>query len=211
MKRYFILVLMILLLPNKVMAGCESGESLRIQKLVNNITTSYEYNKEVGAFTLTFTNLSDEFVIVDINEEQEYTANYELTIPNVKSGNHTYYIYTSKKNCFDSEVAVRNINLPYYNKFYDLDECKSINNKFCYKWLPNKLDYRTWKKNIDNYKSKKKAEEEKIAQQNKQTIVDKIRDVIIALYVDYYYIFLPITIFALVAIIYLKNKSEQLI
>ena len=212
MKRYLILLLL-LFLPITVKASCSDEDLVRLQKIANNVNVSYKFDDVTNRFVITFSNLRPELVITDIENNVDYRRSGDLSIDGAKAGNHTYYIYAYDKNCYDNEIGTKSINIPYYNEYYDDEECKDIKSyKYCSKWLPNEISYKTWYSNVTKYKkSIEKEIEEKEKTKNSKTIIDYIRNLFIDLYVDNYYIFLPITILALCAIIYLKNKSDQLI
>lgn len=212
MKKILLLVLMILFLPSNVKADCDNDEIIRLQKIANNINTNYEFNEITNKFKITFSNITDEVIIVDINNKKDYYSYGELEINNLDSGIYTYYIYARDKNCYENELTIKNINLPYYNQYYNSDDCKYIQDyQYCSKWLTKSISYDTWKNNVTKYKESIKAEEKKQDYQSKKTTIDKIKDIFTELYITHYYIFLPIIILSLCAIIYLKNKSDQLI
>lgn len=212
MKKY-LLVIFLLFLPTIVKAGCSDDDLIRLQRLTNNISVMYSYDKYKDNFTVTFTNVSSELVITDIDSNKDYKKSGELNIYDVKPGSHSYYIYVYDKNCYDNELGTKTINIPYYNKYYQNEECEGISNyKYCSRWLPNDISYKDWYSNVIKYKESIKKEQKSKEKENKnKTILDIIKELFVDLYVTYYYVFLPITILALCAIIYLKNKSEQLI
>lgn len=213
MKRYFILLFLLLLLPFKANAGCSDEELVILQKLANNINVSYEYDKTTNNFVVSFTNMRPELIITDIDNNKDYYYSGELRIKNVASGHHSYIIYAYDKNCYDDELGAKSVNLPYYNKYYLESDCNNISDyRYCSKWLPNAISYEEWHKNVTKYKdSIKKEEIEKKQNEKKETFLDILRGFMIDFYVEYYYVILPISILALSAIIYLKNKNDQLI
>lgn len=212
MKRMFFVMLIMLLLPINVLAGCSDEEIIRLQKMANNINTSYTYDETTKSFTLTFTNFNEELVISDISNKKDYLYRGELNINNLKSGKYNYYVYALDKNCYDNELGIKSVSLPFYNIYYNYDECKNIKNyRYCSKWLPNEIDYDTWKKKVTEYKNSIEKEEQKKIEEKKRTTIDRIRDFIVAMYVEHYYVFLPIIIISLCAIIYLKDKSDEII
>ena len=212
MKKLLLLILIAMIIPVNVKADCDNDEIIRLQKLANNINTNYEYDENTNKFKLTFTNLTSEMIIEDINNNRDYYDDVELVINNLDSGKYTYYVYARNKNCYESELKIKNIQLPYLNPYYASKDCELIPDyEYCSKWLPKSISYETWKTNIS-----KKIEELKKEEKSKQIIIkeslgDKIKKFITELYITHYYIFLPLVIVSLCAIIYLKNKSDQLI
>ena len=146
-------MLIILLLPINVLADCSDEELIRLQKLANNITTSYTYDETTKSFTLTFTNFNEELVITDIINNKDYLYRGELSINNLSSGKYNYYIYALDKSCYDNELSIKSVSLPYYNQYYTNKECDEIKNyRYCSKWLANEIDYNTWKNKVTEYK-----------------------------------------------------------
>lgn len=209
-KKIFIkmILLFLMIIPISVNGYCSEEDIVRISKLANNITTSTEYNEETNTFSLTFLNLTNEFVIYDENNNT-YSGDFELTINNIKSGNHRYSIY-DMNGCFSDEILTKHINLPFYNKYYKMNECNNFPEyTYCSKWLNSEITYNTWKNKVDNYKISNN--EPIIEKTEEETPTDKIREFFILLYVDNYYIFLPIIIITFSAIIYLKDRSDSII
>lgn len=206
-KKIFILIFL-MLFPIYVNAECSEEETVRISKLANNITTSVEYDEISNSFSLTFLNITNEFIIQD-EMNNNYSGDFELVINNLKSGNHRYSIFDIN-GCFSDEILTKNISLPFYNKYYTLKECEQFSDyAYCSKWINNEISYNTWKSKVDNYKLKEKSvldEEEK-----NETFLNKIKNLIISLYVDHYYIFLPMIIISFTLIIYLKDRSDSII
>ena len=211
MRKKMMLLFLLVLFPLRVTAECSDEEVIRLQKLANNINVNYEYDEDNNKFMINFTNLTGELNITDNNS---YINNYEpeYSLYDVSSGNHKYYVYASDKNCYESELTIKSIQIPYYNPYYEYKECKGIEEyEFCSKWLSNNISYDLWKKNVTKYREQIKKENINNNLKIKKTINDKIKNLIVDLYVTHYNIFLPIVILALCAIIYLKNKSDQLI
>ena len=211
MKKYLLLIITMIIIPFKVNAGCSTEEITRLQKLSNNVNISYEYNEDNNTFTISFANLNGFLTVKDMSTNRDYYTYDELRISNVNSGSHTYYIYASNKNCYESELGVKTIILPYYNKYYNYDKCKNIREyRYCSKWLKNNISQKEWENNVDTYIANKKAQEEEKRKKNQQSSTDKIRQMIFDMYVKYYYIILPVIIGILGIIIYVKNKTDQI-
>ena len=208
-KRIFIVFLLLVLIPFKVDAECSEDEKIRLSKLANNITTSVEYYEENNTFALTFLNLTGEFFIVDDNTDLNYQSDFELIIDNLQSGNYKYKIYDTN-GCFENEVLTKTIKIPYYNKYYNYKECNDFHEySYCSKWLQSNISYDAWKSKVDTYKKEEIIEEPD--EESDKTPIDNIVEILVSLYVDYYYIFLPIIIISFVAIIYLKDRSDSII
>lgn len=206
-KKIFILIFL-MLFPIYVNAECSEEETVRISKLANNITTSVEYDETSNSFSLTFLNVTNEFIIKD-EMSNNYSGDFELVINNLKSGNHKYFIF-DVNGCFDSEILTKNIKLPFYNRYYNSKECEQFSDyTYCSKWINSEITYDTWKTKVDNYKFEEKNVP--VVEEKKETFLDKIKILVVLLYVDHYYIFLPIIIISFTFIIYLKDRSDSII
>ena len=73
MKKYiFLTLLFLVLLPNMVRAYCSDSDTVRLQNIANNVTVSYIYNDSTGRFTITFSNLRKDLILVDfLNNKKE--------------------------------------------------------------------------------------------------------------------------------------------
>lgn len=208
MKKYFyLLILLFIFSPNKISAQCEIGEYSKLSKIANNVNVSYTYNKEKNSFTLILTNITKE-IVVSYNDV-DYMEDIEMKLDNIKSGNHKIDIYATDKNCVEDVLTTKNIFLPYYNKYSENKECEGNNSTYCNRWLKSEIDYKTWYSNITNLKQEEKIET--IDEKRPETYMDKVRDFILNIYVNYYYIILPTLIIILCIMIYLRDRKDQII
>lgn len=208
MKKYFyLLILLFIFSPNKISAQCEIGEYSKLSKIANNVNVNYTYNKEKNSFTLILTNITKE-IVVSYNDV-DYMEDIEMKLDNIKSGNHKIDIYATNKNCVEDVLTTKNVFLPYYNKYSELEECKGSSSSYCNKWLKSDIDYNTWYSSVKNEKK-----EETIAikeEKRPESFMDKVRNFILNIYVDYYYIILPTLIIVLCIMIYLRDRKDQII
>ena len=68
---------------------CDNTTKVRLQKLAQNITTSYDYVEQNGTvnFNITFLNLNSELYLVDtVNEKDIYYSDTSLTLNGFESG-----------------------------------------------------------------------------------------------------------------------------
>lgn len=212
MKRYFLIFIMLFLfiLPGKVNALCSDAEIIRLQNIAKNVQYSYEYDYNKNKFIIIFNNLSKEIVLEDVSNKKRYNTNDEIKINDVNSGMHRYSIYAENKKCTNELLISKYITLPYYNVYYNLEFCKGIEEySYCNKWLNNQISYDVWYSKVSEYKESKN--DKKINKIEKETIIDKITNLIANIYINYYYIILPVIITVLCIIIYIKNKQNDLI
>lgn len=210
MKKIIFVLFLSIAMISSVKAYCSDEEVIRLSNLAKNVNASYMYDENTKRFQITFTNTTDDIAIFDFSSNKYYSSYPEITIKNFKSGKYKFYIYAKDKNCYEEELTSKYIELPFYNQYYDSIECQKFREySYCNKWLQSNLSYDIWKQKIDEYNNIK---EENIKEETiPKSVLDIIREMIIELYVNYYYIFLPLIISSLCLIIYLKDKSEQII
>ena len=208
MKKILFMFLIMFVFSN-AKAYCSSEETSRLSRMINNININYEYNYDSNNFVVTFSNITSDFIVTYMNEGNDYVSYDELEFDNVLSGNHRFKIYSKKCN---SISIIRDVTLPHYNEFFNSSECKNIQDySYCNKWLPNEISYDIFKEKVDKYKEtiNKPTEQEEIM--SKKSVLDIIADIIKEFYVRYYIVLLPMIILALCAIIYLKDKIDQIL
>lgn len=208
-KIIFFLIILFSMIPN-AKAECSDEEMIRLSKIANNITTSYEYDEKTKSFNITFTNANKKLLIKDVANDKYYNENFEFTIKNFKSGDYKFNIESSDINCTEDVLVTKYIKLPFYNKYYDTEDCEGIKEySYCSKWIEKEIPYDIFKKKTSEYKESliKEQKVEKI----EEPLSEKIKNVVTEIYVKYYYIILPTIITLLCVIIYLKDKSDQLI
>lgn len=210
MKKLFLALILSFFMISNVKAECSDEEIIRLSKIANNVTTSYEYDENTKKFKIIFTNVTKELFVTNSANNRNYNEDIELTISNLKSGDYKFNISASDKNCYNDTFVTKYIKLPYYNKYYESEECKGITNySYCSKWVQEEISYDIFVKKINEYKESLIPEEKK--EEVKETTLDKVREVIKDIYVNYYYIILPLIITILCVIIYFKDKKDQII
>ena len=207
----YVFILFLLLIPNAVKADCSGEEVTRLSRLAHNINVSIQFDEITKDFSITFLNMTSDFLIQHENNGEVFESHYELVLDHVESGNHIFTIHDTS-GCYSNEIVTKSVYVPYYNKYYNSKECQKIKNYvYCAKWLKSELTYNTWKNKVDSYMQKDRRiifDDEEVKE---KTTGDYIVEFFVTLYVEHYYVFLPIIIISFVAIIYLKNKSEQII
>ena len=217
-----LLFIMFLLLPSVVLAKsktkCDYTLVSNLKKLVSNINITYTYHlsDDMANFDITLTNIPNDVYFIDNSNKQKYyysdTNNGVITISNYASGKVSYAFYSNNNDCLNEKLMVKNVNLPYYNKLYNSEECMNIPDySLCQKWITNNYNYYDYLDKINKY--------------NSQLTSDKIDDNIdyeikwfdrfIKFCLSYYYIVMPMIILVIVGIIYIvklikfkKNRFE---
>ena len=206
MRCYKLLILLaIILIPAKANAlMCSNQDKVKFQKMAKNITTTYDYIEENGtvAFTVTLSNVPNDFVIQHLASDQEYrTENGEIVFNNMAAGtSYRFDVYTSDEACFLERLYSIYVNLPSYNPYYNDPICEGIENyKFCNKWQQVNLTYDEFVKEVNRYKASLKQPEKK---EEVKGFFEKIIDFCM----KYPYIVIPIFILLIGLCIYVYNK-----
>ena len=97
----------------------------------------------------------------DVYEDEEYIRNGELAIPNVSSGRHLYYIYTTDDSCSSGYIATKSLDLAFYNEYYNYKQCDKFKGKYyCLKWVKSDITYNEWLRNVRKYEASVTEEKE---------------------------------------------------
>lgn len=203
-------LLLIIFIPQKIFAYCDDSEILKLQKIAKNVTVSYTFDEEKEEFSITFTNLRKELILYDVTNNREYNVYGELTLNQNYLGDNRFDIYAKKTNCTKEILVSKYIKLPFYNQYYKYDECKNISNyDYCAKWLNKSITYEFWNKKVLEYKMNQIHETEQKQEKIEISIRDRVLNFITKVYVNYYYIILPMIITVLCILIYIKNKQDS--
>lgn len=208
-KIIFFLIVLLSAMPS-VKAECSDDDMIRLSKKANNVDISYMYNQTNNTFDITFSNITRE-INIEINNKV-YDKDFELVLKNQKSGEYKINIYSNIGMCRKVLLLTKYESLPYYNDLYNSEECTGIENyTYCSKWLRENINESEKIKKIKKYKSSIIVEEEKKNDiKNTESFLDKIKKVIVDIYVNYYFIILPTIITILCVIIYIKDKNDSL-
>ncbi len=208
--KFLTLLFLVFLMPKQVKAECSDAEIIRLQKLANNITTSYSYDENSGKFSITLTNLNKDLEVYDSLNDKSYITNGEVTITDLYSGKYSFYIYAKDSSCFDSRIALKSVYMPFYNSYYGYTKCDDIREySYCSKWLDANIPDDLWNEKVDKYieKHTKQAETNKQNKNNLSGIFKKIGEN----YGKYYKPILIGIIGLLVLVIYIRDKKDSLI
>ena len=208
---YFTVLLFLVLMPNNIVkADCSDSEIVRLQRIANNVNYSVLYNEKTNQFTIYFSNLKKDLILNDTYTKKNYNLDGEVSIIRNASGDYKFNIYANDKECTENILISKYINVPYYNGYYNSDICKGIENYgYCAKWFKTGISNETITKNINDYRKKISVE---ITEKKKiETNIDRLKKIIVELYVKYYYIILPSVILILGIIIYKNNKKNSLV
>lgn len=207
--RYLKLILfLIILFPFSVDAAlCSNSDKLRLQKLAQNITTSYDYVEENGdaTFTFTFNNLSSELYLINTRNGRRFDySGEELVLGGFYDGmSYKFEVRTTNIYCDSSALYYIYITTPSYNRYYNDPICNNLDYKYCNKWQKNTFSYEEFIKNIEDYKKSL------ILSDNNIVVEPGLFDILIEFYSKYYFIILPtIIIIGTTYIIVQKKKND---
>lgn len=208
MKRY-ILFILFLIIPFNVLAvsktSCNYSLVAKLKGLANNvnITYSYEINNDMVKYSIELVNISEDIYFIDNNTKNKYyysdTINGSIKLNGYSSGNVRYTFYSNNSDCMNEKLVVKNVNLPYYNKFYKYDECIGIEEfNLCKKWIKYDGFYDDFVRSVNEYKSSliNNDIDNKVSN---VSIFNKIVDFIL----KYYYITMLVIVLIIYGIMYL--------
>lgn len=212
-----VFILFFLLCPKSeslTYGGCEYSEISRLKSMVSNVNLSYDYymsNNDVR-FSVIISNLVPGFYFVDSQTGIEYTyenaVDGEIVINNYKNTSGNYKFYASLEQCYGVKLGNKYYTFPDYNYYYNDPLCKENSNfSLCQKWVKVTYSYSEFKKVINEYNQKKELipEEEQIKPEYNETFVD----LIIKIYIKYYYLILIGIIVVCVVIMYINKKKNS--
>lgn len=214
MRKYkygLVIILSFLLCPITMKAAiCSNADKSYYRELAKNIMISYEYREENSdaTFDLTVSNIPEKFYLQEWSTKQIYPyVGSEMVISNLKQGQaFRFGIYVSTIDCDNNLLYMYYVNLPYYNPYHNDSLCNGIESfKFCNKWVNKQLTYDEFQNAIREYKKVKEN-------QNVEPTIeeDNIWNTILKIYLDYYWIALPILIIVGVIVIKKYQKRQEL-
>lgn len=126
MKKAIVILLMLFMIPNVILAKCDSNKHKEGIESAKNITHDVDYNSSKGKFTLTLYNV-DEGMYALYNNVRYNQKNEKIVISNLSEGtNVTVDVYISD-GC-DSPIDSIKVPIPYYNLFYGSAKCHDYKN-----------------------------------------------------------------------------------
>lgn len=181
--------------------ACESSELSRLRKLAEKVDFDYSYEiKELTTpggtvnkyieYSISAINLNDDLQVVIMedyfaNKFTEFKGDSEgkATLKPFLEGdkvNITIYAYTENA-CSGKKITTKTITLPYYNKFYDLDDCRLVRD---YDYCMVKY-YKEYCDDFQTFKYCQKFIDESVSQEK---FDDKLNDFRKGKYPRYFYV-----------------------
>lgn len=205
-------------LKTDVYADCSIEKLSSLKVRASNIGYTYypTYNNDNASFNMVISNTSDFYIdtidklvsnniINDMYTTKEYG---EIRLYNLTPGEkYTFYVYSLDDDCYERNIGTKTITLPTYNNFYGDPVCNGKEEySLCTRWWNGKLTYEQFVENVNKYNL-----------QIESDIIEEIEepeiglfDIMLNIYVRYYWIILPTIIIGLSSVIVYKNKKEKL-
>ena len=190
---------------------CDYSSFAKIQKhaMQVNITSNFKEMDESVTYSITIYNLRQNQYIIDTSTEKKYNYGYdinnpsEITINDIeKSGMYKFEVYSLDNDCNNKPLNTLYIQLPTYNKYYKDKLCKGIENyKLCQRWFGTSITYDQFRNQVSEYKA---SLSESSQEEEEQGFLDYFID----LYINNYYIVLPILIVILLIPIYIIYRKK---
>lgn len=194
--------------------GCDYSTISDLKSQVTNINVSYTYEiiENEAYFNVTLNNIPKDVYFIDKNTGKKYfydnTLNGEITIngySEITGGRYNFFVYNNV--CNEVKLGTKYYNFPIYNKRYNSEPCKGIENYYlCKKWISKYYSNEEFNKKIEEYKNSKKNE----------TLIDNeikyekdITTTIVEFYIKYYYLFLPVLIVICFIIMHISKKKNS--
>jgi len=162
-----LIIFLVMSAPIKVNAscpGCElsclSEETIRLQRIARNITTSYTYEETFDKdgfgsvrFTVRLNNVHRHLEIEDSNKRRYGgSSNNQVELRNQTSGSKRLRIFANTRTC-SRQILELDINLPSYNRYYKKEPCDKIPEfTLCRKWSNvSGISYSDFQKRTQEY------------------------------------------------------------
>lgn len=205
-KKAFIMMLFICLLvfPFSIKAFCYSKDKIKFQKLAENIDYTYVFDENTKTFNIIFTNLQTSLSLNEVVYPDQ-----ETTLTGFIPGNsYNFVVKTNDSSCYDETIKTIYVNLPIYNANYSDPLCQGLHDyDICQKWgkyISNRSEFEKQVQKINSSTKEDNSEEE--TQKEYKGIFDYLANI----FVNSYYVVLPIIIVICLFGIYRLNKKEKL-
>lgn len=219
MKKFywlFMLFFLIISIPDSVKAYCDYNELARLKNIASNVTHSVEYieKEDTVEFIVTLVNLHPDIYIKDVNKNSFYyydnagKETHEIVINGYIPGNTIKYeIYNVQQQFCDNQVLLdKYVTLPPYNPFYDDSACVGAEEyRLCQKWTEVKVDYVTFKKEVEKYKRERDKNLNEEPNDEDLGTIGKF----LSFFVKYYIYILSAIILVCLILIYRINKKNS--
>ncbi len=216
MKKIALIVITLLMFITHVSADvCNNVQYEVLQKLANNVTTYLEpVTDENGykKFNLVFVGLSPDIRIINKNTNATYfSTNYyhlaERKAEDLTPGETYKFDIRGMEVCYFQTFRTITVKMPKFNVYSQDPICNGAKNySLCQKWTPTNVDYDTFVKRVNEYKSQQ-------VQTQTVTTISSNKITFYEIYRKFYWPTLIITIIIFIILCYLwvkENKKSKL-
>lgn len=208
-KIFLLMLFTFIVFPFSAKAVCTNSKKAEYMSMAQNITTAYTFNEDTKKFSITLSNIPEDFKIRDVanSKTYEYTTK-ELVFHGYKPGVSYRFDVSMKYDCIDGTLMPIYVVLPVYNPNYKDDLCKGYEDyDICQKWGKYISDHDAFEQEIESIKEEKTKEKE-----TGSTVYEYkgIFSGLARVFTKTYYIALPLVIIAGLIGIYVLNKKEKL-
>lgn len=202
-KAFMMLFICLLLFPFSIKAFCYSKDKVKFQKLAENIDYTYVFDENTKTFNIIFTNLQTSLSLNGV----VYT-NQETTLTGFIPGNsYNFVVKTNDSTCYDEMIKTIYVTLPIYNANYNDPLCQGLHDyDICQKWGNYISDRSEFEKQIQKINTSVNENDNQISEEEYKGIFDYLANI----FVNTYYIVLPIIIVVCLIGIYKLNKKDRL-
>lgn len=180
MKIIKYILVFIVFIPIFINASCNYDKLNEHAKLSNDIDYELEYSKSNKQFNVKIINLYNGLFINYNNKIYTGNSNNEATIRGINEGTNMIFNINSNLDECDSFIRSFNINLEYYNEYYDSYLCEKYKDKLTVcsrQFLPYKINQTLFNDAVKNYENS--YIEEEIKEENdaeKINVYDNIQN-----------------------------------
>ena len=202
-KTFMMLFTCLLLFPFSIKAICYSKDKVRFQKLAENIDYTYVFDENSKTFNIIFTNLQQSLSLNEI-----IYPGQETTLTGFLPGNsYNFVVKINDLECYNETVKTIYVNLPAYNANYNDPLCQGLHDyDICQKWGNYISDRSEFEKQIQKINTSVNENDNQISEEEYKGIFDYLANI----FVNTYYIVLPIIIVVCLIGIYKLNKKDRL-
>lgn len=202
-KAFMMLFICLLLFPFSIKAFCYSKDKVKFQKLAENIDYTYVFDENTKTFNIIFTNLQTSLSLNGV-----VYPNQETTLTGFIPGNsYNFVVKTNDSTCYDEMIKTIYVTLPIYNANYNDPLCQGLHDyDICQKWGNYISDRSEFEKQIQKINTSVNENDNQISQEEYKGIFDYLANI----FVNTYYIVLPIIIVVCLIGIYKLNKKDRL-
>ena len=180
LRYLFFIILMLLVINVKAEEKCERKELNRIRELARKVEFDYDYElvDGVAKFSVKAVNLNEDLKVLIIEDyymdkyvEFKDNSTHTATIDNFNSGDKvviTIKGYVANR-CSGETLLTKTIKLPYYNYFYNEDNCEGNEDfKYCKLLVDTNISQKIFDSQYTSYMMNKNAvKEEKIVEEDR--------------------------------------------